>query len=176
MYINDLPATCNDVKVQMFADDTVIYTHGRNMADVATKLTSDMERVALWLHDSCLTLNTDKTAVMYFTNKQTKQKPADYPTVTVNGNPIKTVSEYKYKYIWRHKYLGLMLDRFLDFKKHVKKITKTLEFNLATFKSIRNSLSLEAAKSFLNAMILSHLSYCITSWSQANKTNLKSLE
>lgn len=86
----------------------------------------------------------------------------------MNDQPIKNVTEYKY--------LGLTLDPALDFTKHINKTTKTLKYSLATFRSIRYSLSIEAAKSFFHAMIMSHLSYCITSWSQANKTNLKPLE
>lgn len=48
----------------------------------------------------------------------------------------------------------------------------TLKYNVANFRYIRNALSIEAAKSYLNAMILSHTLYCISSWSQVIKTAL----
>lgn len=38
LYINNLPSVCPDVYIQMYADDTVIYTHGKNTAQVAEKL------------------------------------------------------------------------------------------------------------------------------------------
>ena len=55
-------------------------------------------------------------------------------------------------------------------------MSHTLKFNLSNFRYIRNSLTTEASKTFLNAMIFSHFSYCLVCWSQANKTTLKPLE
>lgn len=46
----------------------------------------------------------------------------------------------------------------------------TLKHNVANFRYIRNALFLEAAKSYMNAMILSHTLYCTSSWSQASTT------
>ncbi|KAG5850349.1 hypothetical protein ANANG_G00081360, partial [Anguilla anguilla] len=90
------------------------------------------------------------------------------PDICVNGQIIKNVDEFKY--------LGVTLDPTLDFKKHIKKMDNTLKFNLANFRHVRNSLTVEASKTYLNAMILSHFSYCMSSWSQANKTALRPLK
>lgn len=40
IYINDLPQTCPDVNIQMYADDTVIFTHARSKEHAAAKLTA----------------------------------------------------------------------------------------------------------------------------------------
>lgn len=53
---------------------------------------------------------------------------------------------------------------------------QNLKFNIVTFKCIRNSLTLEAAKMFFNIMIMSRFYYCVTCWSQADKTTLKPFE
>ena len=37
IYINDLPSMCDDVGIIMYADDTVIYTHGKSATEVAKK-------------------------------------------------------------------------------------------------------------------------------------------
>lgn len=39
-----------------YADDTVIYNHGRNAEQVAAKLSQAMEKVENWLKYSCFTL------------------------------------------------------------------------------------------------------------------------
>jgi len=44
----------------MYADDTVLYAHGKTAEEVAQKLTKDIKKVSLWLKNSCLTLNLDK--------------------------------------------------------------------------------------------------------------------
>ena len=70
-------------------------------------------------------------------------------------------------------YLGVTFDPTLNFKKHIKRLRNTIKFNLANNRFIRNSLTVEASNTYLNTMILSHFSYCLTSWSQAGKTTLR---
>lgn len=47
---------------------------------------------------------------------------------------------------------------------------------MAQFRHIRNSFTIEASGAYLNAMIVPHFRYCMTSWSQAPKTARKPLE
>ena len=102
---------------------------------------------------------------MFFTSR-TKLKQC--PEITINGQKIKNVHKFKY--------LGVTLDSTLTFKYHISTFANSMRFNIASYRYIRNSLTLEASSTYLNAMIVSHLSYCITSWSQASKTTQKSLE
>lgn len=72
-YINDLPSICDGVETLMYADDTVIFTHGKDAETVAAKLTATMEKIAEWLSQSCLTLNTEKNS-FYVLLKKSKSK------------------------------------------------------------------------------------------------------
>lgn len=54
----------------MYADDTVVFTHGKNANEAAKTVTTEMSKVVTWLQSCCLTLNVDKTVAMYFTNKR----------------------------------------------------------------------------------------------------------
>lgn len=65
------------------------------------------------------------------------------------------------------KYLGLVLDPQLKFNKHIKKISKTIQSNLNCFKLIRHYIPNQAALLYMHGMIFSHISYCMTAWSQA---------
>lgn len=165
LYINDLPSVCKGINIVMYADDTVLYTHGRSATDVAEKLSSVMSKVNHWLHDSCLTLNVEKTVTMFFTHQFILKT---YPEILVNGQLIKHVDTFKY--------FGVVLDSTLSFKAHVKKLCNKLKFNLVNFRCIRNSLTTEASSTYLNALIIPHFLYCITSWSHACKTVVQPLE
>ena len=68
-----------------------------------------------------------------------------------------------------------MLDSNLTFQKQIKKTVGSVKRNLRQFRYIRDQLSTEAAKTYLHSFILLHLSYCVTTWSQANKTTKKPL-
>ena len=88
--------------------------------------------------------------------------------VFLNGAEIELVPHFKY--------LGVILDSNLTFKKHIKKVSNTVKFNLQNVKQIRPFLTVNSAKSYLHCMILSHIEYCFTNWSFACATNLKPIE
>ena len=165
LYINDLPTVCSEAEIQMYADDTVIYVHATTKQQAACKLTTAMAHVKHWLNNSCLHLNTKKTVCMLFT-KRSSDSPT--PDVYVAGEKITVVSDFKY--------LGVTIDSNLTFKKQIKTVTNVIKFNLSNFRHIRNCLTTNAATLYFNAMIMSHLSYCLTSWAQAPCTTLKSVQ
>ncbi len=163
LYINDLPSVCTGCDVQMYADDTVIYVHAKTKEQAASKLGAIMINVNKWLNDSNLVLNVKKTVCMFFT--KTHSVVDCDPKMCVSGEIIQVVSHVKY--------LGIILDSTLSFKKQVKKVLQITNYNLANFRYIRNCLTTIAAKLYINSMIIPHLTYCMTTWSQVKGTTLK---
>ncbi len=111
LYINDLPSVCQSVNIQMYADDTVLYLHTKNKQQAATKLTEVLVHVSEWLKMSDLHLNINKTVCMFFSKRSSIGQQAD---VFIEGEKLMVVSDFKY--------LGIILDSNLTFKKHVKKV------------------------------------------------------
>ncbi len=74
------------------------------------------------------------------------------------------------------KYLGIIIDYQLNCKSHMKTICKTINANLGCFMIIRNCLTLDCAFISLNSMILSHILYGLTTWSQAHQSSVKTIE
>ena len=124
-----------------------------------------MASVSEWLVDSCLHLNLKKTVCMYFSNRSTS---TSHPHVTVNGNIISVVEQFKY--------LGIILDPHLTFKDHVKKVVNMVKFGISNFKIIRPYIPTEAAKLYMHGMILSHIKYCLTNWCQTGVTSFSLVE
>lgn len=102
---------------------------------------------------------------MTFSKKNVNQSRS---FVFLNGEELELVTQFKY--------LGVVLDSNLTFKKHIKKVTNTIKFNMQNFKQIRPFISTDAAKSYLHCMIFSHIDYCFTVWSFAAVTALKPIE
>ncbi len=98
---------------------------------------------------------------MYFSEKQIQSQ---HPNIYVGGQMIKNAEEFKYPRV--------ILDSFLTFKKHIQKTCLVLKYKIANFWHIRKSLSTEAAKSYLNAMILSHYNIMVPgkrNWFKSSK-------
>ncbi len=88
--------------------------------------------------------------------------------IFINGEKIEIVTKFNY--------LGLTLDSNLSFKKHVKKLVRTIKYSLINFRQIRQCLPIDIARIFMHATIFSHLSYCLTCWGQAGETIIKPLK
>lgn len=142
IYINDLPDVCPDINIQMYADDAVIFTHAKNPQEASQILTSAMTNVQNWVKASCLQLNAKKTVCMVFSKRPSELQQSN---VFLNGVELSLVKEFKY--------LGLTLDPNLTFKKHIRRITHTVNFNVQNFRHIRPFMTLNAARMFLHTMI-----------------------
>lgn len=118
-----------------------------------------MTEVSDWLNKSCLSLNVSKTVCMHFT---ARKHNSVNPGIILNGEVIKCVTHVKY--------LGIIIDQHLSFKKQERRVINNVKFNL---KNIRHQLSQSAALLFVHTLILPNLSYCITTRSQAGATTLK---
>ncbi len=115
-----------------------------------------------WLTYGCFTLNVSKTVGVYSSIKKNK---THQPDILVEAEVINIVNQFKY--------LGIITDCNLNFKKHKKQAFRSVRANLINFRQIRDQLPLTAAKLFKHSMIFSHLSYSATRWSQAGVTTLK---
>lgn len=165
LYVNELPDICPDLNVQLYADDAVVFAHGSSADDIASKLTEGLNRIQTWLENQGLVLNTAKTVCMYL-SKTSVELPRS--NVYIGSDELELVSHFKY--------LGVILDSQLSFKKHIKKVTNVVKFNLQNFRQIRPYMSNDAAKTYLHCMILSHMEYCFPIWSVTDITTLKPIE
>ncbi len=69
IYVNDLPGVVTDCSVNLFADDTTIYSVHRKPSGVAAMLNSDLDRIATWVISNKLKINVRKTQLMTLSGK-----------------------------------------------------------------------------------------------------------
>ncbi len=165
LYINDFFDICDGFQAQLYADDAVIFAPAKSTEEAAQTLSAAMVHVQEWLIKSCLSLNVKQTVCMMFTKQPVKIESSG---VFLGGEELVLVTEFKY--------LGVILDPTLSFRKHIKKVCNSVKYGLANFRQIRNSLTDSAALMFFHSMILSHIDYCLPSWSLACSTALKPIE
>lgn len=80
------------------------------------------------------------------------------------SNPI-TFSNQTLSIVSTYKYLGVYLDSHLTYQEHVQTLTRKLNQKLYVYSKIRPYLLLSVSKTYLHAIILSTLSYCLPVWS-----------
>ena len=61
IYINDLPLLLKDTKVDIYADDTTIWSNGTNCIDIQNSLNDSLDKANSWFKLNRLIPNTNKT-------------------------------------------------------------------------------------------------------------------
>ena len=145
LYVNDLPSINLNSDIGLYADDTVLTCTGTNMANINSKIQQDMDKIVCWCNNNLLTINVNKTKSMLFTYA----KNPSAPVVKILGQTLANVDTYKY--------LGVTLDRRLQFKTHLSNTYKILNHKLWLFRKIRNSLNQAASLMIYKTMILPYL-------------------
>ena len=95
VYINDLPNCLEYAEPRIYADDTHLTFASNNIKDIELYLSQDRANVNQWLIANKLTLNQSKTEFMLIGPRQRLCTFQSAPNLTINGTPIKQVSQAK---------------------------------------------------------------------------------
>ena len=108
-----------------FADDGATVAVGVDPKVLGDNIQKDIKTMEQWALDHGLTFNAKKTKAMFFTNKKNVIQPKLY----INGEEIEYVKEFKY--------LGVILDDKLSWRKHINHISNKAT---ATFMQCQNMM------------------------------------
>ena len=100
----------------MYADDTGPYLRGASLAQLNETINKDLANLDHWLKGNKLLLNVVKTVSMNILSRQKHQRILGELDLKIRDKNIPNVKETKY--------LGLQIDRYLTWKKHVDTITR----------------------------------------------------
>ena len=120
MFINDLPLHLSHAEVlcEMFADDSTLHTADKELDVIKHRLQISLGEVSLWCKANAMLLNPAKTESMVIATRQKHQLgPLDLNLKCENTN-ITQVS--------KHKLLGVIIDKELQWQPHVDKLSKCI--------------------------------------------------
>lgn len=168
IYINDIPHSPK-TKLAQFADDTALYASSKNLKYCTIAITNHMKNITKWCHSWKISLNVDKTQAVPFTNKT---------MASCNKTKIK-INNIEIPWSEDSKYLGVILDRKLTFKKHTLntrnkfRAARALLYPLISRRSeLSPNNKLLIYKSYLRPL----LTYACPAWAQAAKSHILILE
>ncbi|GBM85900.1 RNA-directed DNA polymerase from mobile element jockey, partial [Araneus ventricosus] len=165
LYMNDIPQVRN-IMISVYADDTAILSQGKTPDKAIVPFQNYLKYLEAWLVRWKIKLNVDKTEAILF-----NKKIDDWPKVKVYGTPIEWKKEVKY--------LGVVLDKQLNFRAHTSLIKE--KYN----KAFRAQYSLICRNSSLNlnnkvliylAYLRPILTYASPIWACTARSNLRSIQ
>lgn len=180
IYINELcDMTLHNGKVITYADDTVLLFHGRTWPEVESIANNGLNTVSRWLRNNLLTINIAKTKYIAFSlNNSTQPKqPLNLQMHGASCSQLQKSCNCQYLETTDSiKYLGVLIDKNLSWKGHVKHISGRTRKMIYIFKQLRHAMTLQSLKKVYFALSQSILTYCIRAWGAADKTTLLQLE
>ena len=70
LFNNDLPLYTDNVKTDLYADDTILHEKGKSISNIKNKLQISLNNLQEWCENNGMVLNTAKTKVMLITTRQ----------------------------------------------------------------------------------------------------------
>ena len=147
VYINDVDNICKNIKIMLFADDTVMYTSHGNDDTAVQLLQEDVNRFAGWCKRNKLTLNIDKTKFLGFGLKKCFKNAQ----IQINGSRISRVPNYKH--------LGVQLDPKISYEVFIKSQLRTVAYRTYQMNKISRFLGREDMLRLYKTYVLPILDY-----------------
>ena len=86
-YINDLISVLNVLKVNMYADDCILYTSGNEWNRMCQKIQPELYNVYKWCSANRLRLNIDKSKILVIGSRSKLLKVDYHQNILLNNNP-----------------------------------------------------------------------------------------
>ena len=166
-YTQDLENVINSNLIS-FADDTNIVLSDKNPNDLIRKGNIELKKIKQYMAANNLIVNENKSSFILMKPKGVK---------SVNVTEKLRMENTEIKRVTEARYLGVILDEKLNFKKQYESVVKKLENTVKALICTRNSLNFKAKYQLYNALFESHVNYCsIAYMDKLNKTQLEKLK
>ena len=153
MFVNDLfnVINCDECKMIMYADDTVVYTFSKTLEEGYTHLERNLCSIIDWCNTNKLTLNISKTKHMIIG-----------PTLNENLVVVKNLhyKNQQIEIVREYNYLGVELDNNLTIEKHINKSVGKANKKLFMIIKLRKCLSRKTTALLYKQLVRPHLEYC----------------
>ena len=162
LYINDLHFAIKHSNVYHFADDTNLLHINETIKKTKKYLNFDLKNLHKWLLANKISLNCDKTELIFFHKPRTKLP--EKVKIKLNGTILKHTHAIKY--------LGVYLDETLSGNCHCVELSKKLSRANGILAKARHYAPNEL-KSMYHALFSSHINYGSQVWGLTNNDCVK---
>ena len=167
IFVNDISQSVGLSCCNLYADDTLIYCSGSDVAQVTEKLQNSITCVSSWYKSNCLCLNIEKSNVLLVTNKNCHEGNVKLDIQIDNQflNQSETAD-----------YLGVRLDSHLAWSAHVKKICSSLGYKINRLSRLKTFTPEYVLNKIYISSIQNVIDYGICSWAYSSSANIHKVQ
>lgn len=167
LYINDLPNVSMKCSYILYADDTNLFINGSSLAEIASVMNEELNKITLWLKANKLSLNVSKTSCMIMSSPGKRLNSTECD-ISIDGQTIPITDETKF--------LGIVIDNKLSWKSHINYISNKVSKGIGILLRARQFLYGETLHMLYNYLIKPYFTYCISIWGSTFETYLHKLQ
>ena len=150
-YINDIVQTKGNLRINMYADDCLLFKTGNNWNIMKEHVQSDLNNVQSWCVRNRLKLNVAKSKTLLI-GSDNKLKTVDINAyLNLDGTPLNFVDKYKY--------LGITLDKHMTLTALLSTVKKNVSSHLFKLRKLRSFISTKCAILIYKQTIMPLLDY-----------------
>ena len=170
-YINDLVTVLKHFKINMYADDCILYNSGNNWDTMSAKLQPELVTIQGWFTDNRLRLNIKKSKNLLLGSRN-KLTRVDYTkTLNISGNVLNFADKYKY--------LGTTLDKEMTLNGLLVDVKKSVLNKLFTLRKLRKYITEKCSISIYkqtNLPIFDYVGFLLIACNKSDRQDLQVLQ
>lgn len=159
LFINDLPTLDISGRFTLFADDTTVLWHCKDLASLNVSVSDDIKKIRAWCDANLLLLNFEKTNIVSF--------KCHMEGLVIGDTAVESRTSAKF--------LGLIIDNELRFESHIIDLGKRVASGCYAVKITVNELGPSMGRAVYYSLIESRLRYGICFWGMSGLRLLNSL-
>ena len=152
----------------LYADDTVLVANALDIADAHRSLQHNLDNVANWCKGNKLSINIKKTKSMIVGTRSMVKKHTLIPRLMISGKPL--------EYVFKYKYLGVIIDKLLPFNAYVNNTIRLVSHKKILLHKIRCYINENAAITIYKSMILPYIDYGDIFFMKSNSAQVQKLQ
>ena len=166
LYINDLADVSSVLFSLLFADDSNMFLTGNDPNELIRIMNTEIVKVVDWLRVNKLSLNLKKTHFILFRQQQRSK-------ITISEELI--IDHVNIEMKDSTKFLGVMVDKFLNFEEHVKYIKGKISRGLGIIRKCRRVFQQKTLVTIYNSFLLPYFNFCTPVWGNTHDSYLEPL-
>lgn len=166
LYINDLPRVTPLLKTILFADDTTLSASHSDFHNLVTTLNLELSNFSTWTKANRLSLNTDKTSSMLFSNRISLE----------NADSVVSLNNTNISFLHSSKFLGVTVDSRLRFNEQISSLCCKLSKTVGIFYKLSFYLPKSSLIRLYYSLFYPYVIYCNLIWGGAYNVHLNILE
>ena len=129
IYINDLSCALEKGQPYIYADDTGIFTSGKDLKISEENANQDLQHVCSWLQANKFSINALKSKYMIIGSPYNLSHENYIPDIKILGKSVERVNEFDW--------LGVTVDDKLNWSRHIEKLYRKLSSALFSIKQVK---------------------------------------